>query len=247
MQGRVTQCPQRQAYGRSVRVRAGWRRPSIRPLARSASSTLVPQAYRAASFLDDRILQSPVNAHVLPWAPVAEGRKAWRAPRCAVDLSHRPRRLDPCLAAARRAGFVLAIREPRILRDLALVPAAGRSDYIEPLRRLLSRTFEEGETALVKATSFVSESPRKSCLHQGARCSCTCRRRSTSRPFLPAKTRDRNWRALALRRAARLQERVPELALEQGTDADLAAVAWACEMTALEALPRHARRQHPLA
>ena len=38
---------------------------------------------------------------------------------------------------------VLSIREPRLLRDLALTPADVRSRYIAPVPRLMSRTFAE--------------------------------------------------------------------------------------------------------
>jgi hypothetical protein len=196
---------------------------------------LSPQAYRAASFLDDRILQSPVNAHVLPWAPVAEAVKLGgrRDARWIFHIGHVGSTLVSRLLG--ELDSVLAIREPRILRDLALVPAAGRSDYIEPLRRLLSRTFEEGETALVKATSFVSEIAAEIVPASGRALFLYVPAPVYIATILAGENSRQELGALASRRAARLQERVPELALEQGTDADLAAVAWACEMTALEA------------
>ena len=52
---------------------------------------------------------------------------------------------------------VLAIREPRLLRDLALSPPEVRQRYIAPVPKLMSRTFAADEIACVKATSFASE------------------------------------------------------------------------------------------
>ena len=52
---------------------------------------------------------------------------------------------------------VLAIREPRLLRDLALSPAEVRAGYLGLVPKLMSRTFGAEEVACVKATSFASE------------------------------------------------------------------------------------------
>ena len=53
---------------------------------------------------------------------------------------------------------VLAVREPRLLRDLALSPPEVRAALSSPpVPKLMSRTFAADEIACVKATSFASE------------------------------------------------------------------------------------------
>src|SRR5207248_621900 len=54
---------------------------------------------------------------------------------------------------------VLAIREPRLLRDLALSPPEVRERYVQPMPKLMSRTFAADEIACVKATSFAAWKP----------------------------------------------------------------------------------------
>ena len=52
---------------------------------------------------------------------------------------------------------VLALREPRLLRDLALTPARSPQGLRSAGPELMSRSFAAEEFACVKATSFVSE------------------------------------------------------------------------------------------
>jgi hypothetical protein len=127
---------------------------------------------------------------------------------------------------------VLAIREPRLLRDVAMSPPEIRSRYLPPVAKLMSRSF--GELACVKATSFVSEiaaglvPPGERALFMYA----TPRNYVAS--ILAGENSGRELRALAESRAERLAKRAPGLSSD-GTDAELSAAAWACEMTALEA------------
>ena len=140
-----------------------------------------PDAYRAASFLDDRLLQTPHEAHerleelflasflddrmlgesvVMQMRPFAEVAAAVPAEarsdaRWIFHIGHVGSTLVSRLLG--ELDGVLALREPRILRDLALMPAARRAEFVPVVRKLVSRTFTAGETALVKATSFVSE------------------------------------------------------------------------------------------
>jgi hypothetical protein len=129
---------------------------------------------------------------------------------------------------------VLAVREPRLLRDLALSPPEVRQSYLPSVRKLMSRTFEEDEVACVKATSFVSEiapdlvPPGERSLFMYA----------TPQNYIASILAGENslieLRHLAQSRAQRLASRIPSAWPARG-DAELAAVSWACEMTACEA------------
>ena len=113
--------------------------------------------YRAASFLDDRMLQHPVDAHIVQWDEV-EGAIAGQDrndARWICHIGHVGSTLVSRLLG--ELPRVLAIREPRLLRDFALSPPEVRSAYGRATPRLMSRTFASGEIACVKATSFVSE------------------------------------------------------------------------------------------
>jgi hypothetical protein len=131
-------------------------------------------------------------------------------------------------------GGVLALREPRLLRDLALSPPDVRAGYLGPAPKLMSRTFAADEHACVKATSFVSEiapelvPPGERALFMFAR------PRNYIASILAGENSVREQRMLAATRAQRLQGRVSAMPTPRN-DAELAAVAWACEMTALEA------------
>jgi hypothetical protein len=128
---------------------------------------------------------------------------------------------------------VLAIREPRLLRDLALTPAEIRHRYVEPVPKLMSRTFSDTEVACVKATSFASEiapdlvPPNQRALFMYAS------PRNYIASILAGENSVEELRLLAGRRAQRLNGR--GIYIPAQNDAGQAAVAWATEMTALEA------------
>src|SRR5215210_8336367 len=114
-------------------------------------------SYRAASFLDDRMLQAPVDAQVVPWPAVEEAMSGGLRTdaRWIFHIGHVGSTLVSRLLG--ELDGVLAVREPRLLRDVAMSPADMRDAYLPPVAKLMSRTFGEDETACVKATSFVSE------------------------------------------------------------------------------------------
>ena len=114
-------------------------------------------SYRAASFLDDRLLQQPVNAQVVPWPQVAaamDGEPRADA-RWIFHIGHVGSTLISRLLGELEG--VLAVREPRLLRDLSLCPPEVRSQYTPSVPALMSRSFAAEEFACVKATSFASE------------------------------------------------------------------------------------------
>jgi hypothetical protein len=189
------------------------------------------EAYRAASFLDDRMFSRPLNAHILPWPVVESGlsQAKRRDARWIFHIGHVGSTL-----VARLLGEipgVLAIREPRFLRDIA----AGGTQMADVAQRAFSRTFDETETALVKVTSSVSEiapalvpaGERALFMYAGPRAYVAT--------ILAGESSLQELRFLAEIRAARSKHRVTGLERQSASDAHLAAAAWACEMTSLEA------------
>src|SRR5438270_6282439 len=115
------------------------------------------EAYRGASFLDDRLLQTPVDAQIVPWPQVEEAMagELRHDARWIFHIGHVGSTLLSRLLG--EIDGVLGVREPRLLRDLALSPAEVRTRYLAPVTKLMSRTFAADEIACVKATSFASE------------------------------------------------------------------------------------------
>lgn len=191
------------------------------------------ESYRAASFLDDRLLQTPVNSQIVSWtdieAAVTDNMRS--DARWIFHIGHVGSTLVSRLLG--ELDGVLAIREPRLLRDLALTPAEIRHRYIEPIPKLMSRTFADSEVACVKATSFASEiapdlvPPNERALFMYA----TPRNYIAS--ILAGESSAEEMRLLAGKRAQRLNGR--GIYIPAQNDAGQAAVAWATEMTALEA------------
>ena len=118
---------------------------------------MTPESYRAASFLDDRILQQPVNASAAPWPDVAAAMPtdARQDARWIFQIGHVGSTLIARLLG--ELDGVLSVREPRLLRDFMAMPEKLRRPMVPTIRKLLSRTFAPGDKALVKATSFVGE------------------------------------------------------------------------------------------
>ena len=191
------------------------------------------EAYRQASFLDDRMLQQPHFAGVVPWKSVAGAlpADARSDARWIFHIGHVGSTLVARLLG--ELDGVLAVREPRILRDVAGLPPERRRDYAEPLQRLLSRTFSDEQVALVKATSFVSEIAPELVPPGGRSLLMYATPRNYLASILAGPNSVQELAALSPSRAKRLAGRAT--LREPRTTADAAALAWACEMTALEA------------
>lgn len=192
------------------------------------------ESYRQASFLDDRLMQEAVDAQLLPWPQIEDATAGdlRSDARWIFHIGHVGSTLVSRLLG--ELDGVLALREPRLLRDLALSPPEIRAGYIGPAPKLMSRTFTPSEIACVKATSFVSEiaselvPPGQRALFMFA----TPRNYIAS--ILAGENSVKELHALAASRAQRLKRRVSALGPARN-EAELAAIAWACEMTALEA------------
>jgi hypothetical protein len=194
---------------------------------------MTPEAYRAASFLDDRMLQGPVDARPLPFAEIAAAMPgdARSDARWIFHIGHVGSTLVARLLG--ELDGVLAVREPRILRDVANMPGEQRGAIVPAIQRLLSRTFAADETALVKATSFVSEIAAELVPPGERALFLTVDPRTYIATILAGPNSLKELAALADSRANRMAGRVSGLTGDNA--GQLAAAAWACEMTALEA------------
>ena len=189
-------------------------------------------SYRAASFLDDRLLQSAVDAQLVSWTLVEDAMAGdlRSDARWIFHIGHVGSTLVSRLLG--EIHGVLAIREPRFLRDIALTPADIRERYIALAPKLMSRSFAEDEVACVKATSFASEIAAELVPPGGCALFMYATPRNYVASILAGANSVQELRALAARRAQRLNER--GIYLPAQDDAGLAATAWAAEMTTLE-------------
>ncbi len=189
-------------------------------------------AYRSASFLDDRMMQQPRQAHVVPWQDVraAIAVDARRDARWIFHIGHVGSTLVARLLG--EIDGVLSVREPRFLRDVATVGKGARGDFTSAAQALFSRTFSSAEIALVKATSFVSEITDELVPAGQRALFMFASPRNYIGSILAGPNSVQELAALAPSRAQRMSGRVSLPA--PGNAAEAAAAAWACEMTALE-------------
>jgi hypothetical protein len=191
------------------------------------------ESYRLAGFLDDRMLQAPLDAQVVPWPDVENAMSGERRSeaRWIFHIGHAGSTLVSRLLG--EVPGVLAIREPRLLRDLAMSPPAMRARYISSIAKLMSRTFADEEIACVKATSFASEIAPE-LVPPGERALLMyVTPRNYVASILAGENSVKEMHALAEYRSQRLARRGIGLSSPRN-DAELAAAAWACEMTTLE-------------
>ena len=93
-------------------------------------------SYRAASFLDDRMIQQPVDAQLVAWPDVeqAVSDDMRNDARWIFHIGHVGSTLVSRLLG--ELPEVLAVREPALLRDVALFPPRGPRHAISPLCRI---------------------------------------------------------------------------------------------------------------
>ena len=226
----MSSAPSAQAIARDAR----WLAQALDPetnIARLVEMT--SETYRAASFLDDRMLQGTVNAYSMEFAEVAGAMPgdARSDARWIFHIGHVGSTLVARLLG--ELGGVLSIREPRILRDVAGMPGEQRGAIVPALQVLLSRTFAADQTALVKATSFVSEITAELVPAGERALFLTADPRTYIATILAGENNLKELHAWSDDRARRMAGRVR--GLSGSSPAQLAATAWACEITALEA------------
>ena len=199
-------------------------------------------ALKAASFLDQRALTPDAQRRQVAWADAAAalaGGGVQRDVQYIFHIGHVGSTLISRLLG--ELPSVLALREPLLLRTFAEAIGSGRWNAAEvgartkTLSALLSRTFAAGQRALVKATSFTSEiagrlvppGSRALLLHVSPR--------AYIETILGGDASRQELALLTPSRIARLASRCPGLVLnaEAMSEAQKAAVGWACEMSAL--------------
>jgi len=191
------------------------------------------EAYRAASFLDDRMLAEHRATAVMPWADVAAAvsPEARKDARWIFHIGHVGSTLVSRLLG--ELPDVLSVREPRILRDVSALPAQRRQRFTGPLPPLFSRTFAASELALVKATSFVSEIAPELAVPGQRALFMYANPRNYVASILAGENSLKELTMLSRWREQRIAGRA--FVAQPNTAAELAGAAWACEMTALEA------------
>ena len=213
---------------------ARWLAQAVDPGAELARLVeMTPEAYREASFLDDRMFQQPRNSHLLGWKAVVEAMPpaARTDARWIFHIGHVGSTLVARLLG--ELDGVLSVREPRALRDLTFFPREVRTRYIPVVRALLSRTFAPGEFALVKATSMVSEIAGELVPAGGRALFMYADPGAYIAGILAGENSRKELAGMAETRAKRLAGRGLHFDPPRH-ESDLAASAWACEITALE-------------
>jgi len=128
-------------------------------------STLSEEAYRKASFLDQRMFSPELQRQVVRWSDVAAiALPDFPIPQYIFHIGHVGSTLISRLLGEHPA--VLALREPAILRQIAEAwvtqPAnipwsfAQLGPVVDKLETWLARIFEPGQRVMIKASSFVS-------------------------------------------------------------------------------------------
>jgi hypothetical protein len=205
--------------------------------------------YAQASFLDARILTPQTIARAMRWPQVADSIEAARLEeRCGFifHIGHVGSTLLSRLIGAHPRIF--ALREPMILRTFAQIgsepraqPQAWRDSQLEArlsgVLKLLSRSFDDRQLAVIKATSFVSElaadlmsraaAPKAVMMYVAPE--------SYIATILGGPNSRQEAKILTPNRLLRLHRRIGR-AIWRETDlseGEALALAWACEMSAL--------------
>jgi hypothetical protein len=193
--------------------------------------------YEQASFLDARIVTPASIKKSLRWPDIeAAISAAHLTERCGFifHIGHVGSTLLSRLVGAHPGVF--SVREPMVLRTLAQLPIAAEQPLAGCLK-LLSRTFEPRQLAVIKATSFVSELS-SSLVSRAAAPKAVMMFVSAESYFatiLGGPNSRQEARMMAPSRLARLHRRLGRQAWQLGSlsEGELLGVSWACEMSAL--------------
>lgn len=221
---------------------------------------------RAASFLDHGLLEPRAGeqARAQRWEDwetlAAETREAGEPLRDDARFIFHIGHVGSTLLARLlgEAPDTLALREPHILRQFAELRvveglphspwAPGRVAERLPLaRQWLSRTFRDGQRALIKATSFVSDIAPDLIGTSRKAVFLTLQPERYLQTVLAGEASRQELAALSSKRLQRLNNQlvangeVEPIKLWDLDEAKRATMAWACEMTALNAATRAAR------
>ncbi len=224
--------------------------PRLYPLSYDASGARVrlvaldEEDYRAASFLDERLLET---VGLGEWTPYDFLQRAMARADAECDFIFHIGHVGSTLLS-RLLGEderVFAVREPAILRTLAVaelgsVDPATLEDQTGLFLRLWARVYRPGQKTLLKATSFVSEmAPLLMTLNRSARAILMfvppCIHLAA---ILAGEASRAELRINAPMRLARLHRRLSGRywRLDELGEGECAAMAWLCEATALTRL-----------
>jgi len=191
-------------------------------------------AYRAASFLDQRLLGIGYEQQVCGLA-VVEAAAARLAPRShyIFHTGHVGSTLLSRLIGAHEGLF--SVREPALLRSLGA--PAGSALQLDAALALLGRTWRPNQRAVVKTTSFVSElaDPILAADPGSVAIFVFARPLVYLRGILAGPNSRVENRHLAPSRLQRLTRRLGEgeLSPRPHSEGECVAMSWLCEMTAL--------------
>jgi hypothetical protein len=193
--------------------------------------------YERASFLDGRVLTPASTQRSLSWVR-AEAAIAFArlAERCGFifHIGHVGSTLLSRLIGAHPGAF--SIREPVVLRTLALLVRAPEAQLSGCLK-LLSRTFEPQQLAVIKATSFVSELATRLMARASAPRAVMMfvAPESYLATILGGPNSRQEAKFMAPARLSRLSQRIGAEAwqLSAMSEGEIVAMSWACEMSAL--------------
>jgi hypothetical protein len=194
-------------------------------------------AYRAASFLDQRLLVAGHEQGSCALAVLANAARQLAPPAGYIlHTGHVGSTLISRLVGEHAGLF--SLREPALLRVIALRPtAAGEPESLEVTLALLGRTWRGDQRAIVKATSFVSELADR--LLAAAHRPVAILMYSGPDTYLRTILAGANSRAetaqLVATRLARLTRRLGTLeSLVPRSEGECVAMSWLCEMSALQ-------------
>jgi hypothetical protein len=213
--------------------------------------------YEKASFLDGRLLTAQTAAQTA--AQPAASWQTWPQVAAAIEatallescgfifhIGHVGSTLVSRLMGAHRRVF--ALREPMILRtfaqisaDIGVQPGAWSQAKFDArlggTLRLLSRTFDEQQTAIIKATSFVSELATGLMSRAAApkAVMMVVSPESYLATILGGPNSRQEAKILTPSRLSRLHRRIGRTAwnVASMSEGETLALAWACEMSAL--------------
>jgi hypothetical protein len=216
---------------------------------RIAFIRLTRSDYEKASFLDARILAPDTALQRLSWQEVAAALEPSRLEEhCAFifHIGHVGSTLLARLVGAHPSAFVL--REPLLLRAFAQLNGEALSGArVGDTLKLLSRTFEPDQRAVIKATSFVSEIAAPLLLRASApkAVMISVAPESYFATILGGANSRQESKTLAPSRLTRLHRRIGEQAWELASlsEGEVLALTWACEMSALIAGSQAAERR----
>ena len=214
---------------------AGWLAQAIDPNSRLIRLVQMNEAaYRAASFLDDRMMQPGIESRIcaLDEALSVAAKLPRDDARWIFHIGHVGSTLIARLLG--ELDGVLSVREPRSLRDLSAAAFEERAELGAALGRLFARTFAAEQFALVKATSFVSEMAQLLVAPGASALLLYATPANYIASILAGENSVKELAALDSTRRERLRSRSIELTDFDRSNAHRAALAWACEMTSLE-------------